>query len=65
MSNSHLPVKCHSVDMEKKEVKNTCNDVSVTFKVKKQQTSRLYQVIKKQQNVCSRFLKISKEVHLT
>ena len=37
MSNSHLPVKCHSVDMEKKEVKNTCNDVSVTFKVKKQQ----------------------------
>lgn len=49
--------------MEKKGVKNTCNDVSVTFKVKKQQTSRLYQVIKKQQNVCSRFLKISKEVH--
>lgn len=65
MSNLHVHVKCHSVDIGRNGgLENTCNcmypkDVSVTFIVKKQQTGRL----SRHQKTILKILKISKEVH--
>lgn len=65
MSNLHVHVKCHSVDIGRNGgLENTCNymypkDVSVTFIVKKQQTGRLSRHQKKQQKTILKILKIT------
>lgn len=68
MSNLHVHVKCHSVDIGRNGgLENTCNcmypkDVSVTFIVKKQQTGT--KAIKTSKNIkkpYSRFLKLAKK----
>lgn len=67
MSNLHVHVKCHSVDIGRNGgLKNTCNymypkDVSVTFIVKKQQTGRLSRHQKNNKKPYSRFLKLAKK----